>query len=174
MANLDTDEFLRYLQEIVDRAERLQVQGGMPKAAEERQLLELDAMLDHARKALAAFEGWRRRELEEQRATAWLEAMNVGHTALLEAINANAVATNELLRLSQERLAEIEETVIMKGRGAFSASEDVLEEGEYLYRVLATGAQGTEAGGKLLKDAPKVPIAPAVDVLGDAINKKGA
>ena len=70
----------------------------------------------------------------------WADAMNESHTSLLAAINANMKATNELLRTSQ----------------SLRASQEVLDEGEYLYQVLATGAQGTEAGGPLLRDAPRV------------------
>jgi hypothetical protein len=143
----------------------------MPNAGEERQLEELEAMLGQAQKALTAFEAWRQRDLEERRTTEWLEAMNAGHTTLLRAINNNAKATNELLRTSQARLAEIENSVILKGESGFRAKQDVLDEGEYLYQMLATGAQGTEAGGPLLKDAPQVVIEPGVQVLADAIEE---
>ena len=72
----------------------------------------------------------------------WVVAMNENNAMLLKAINANMEATNELLRTSQ----------------SLRATQDVLDEGEYLYQVLATGAQGTEAGGPLLRDAPRVLI----------------
>jgi hypothetical protein len=166
MATQDPDEFLRrYLQEIVDRAERLRVQKGMENLGEERQVDELEAMLDQAQKALAAIDA----RQEERRMAGWLEAMNAGHTTLLRAINNNTKATNALLRTSEARLAELESSVLLKSDGALRASQDVLDEAEYLYQVLATGARGTEARGPLLKDAPSAPIEPSVKVLVDEI-----
>jgi hypothetical protein len=171
MANDERDEFLRYLQDIVERLERLNVQKAMPKAGEERELEQLEVMLDSARKALARFEEWQRHDLEERRTTAWLDAMNASHATLLKAINNNMKTTNELLRTSHGRLLEIENSVILTGRSAFNAQQDVLDEGEYLYQVLAIGAQGTEAGGPLLKDAPPVVIDPGINVLAHAIEE---
>jgi hypothetical protein len=171
MATDEPDEFLRYLQDIVERLERLNVQKAMPNAGEVRELEELEVMLDSARKALARFEAWQRHDLEERRTTAWLDRMNASHATLLEAISNNMKATNKLLRASQARLLEIENSVILKGQSAFHAKQDVLEEGEYLYRVLATDAQGTEAGGPLLMEAPRVVIEPGINVLAHAIEE---
>lgn len=169
---IDEPEAVRQgMQDIVERLERMNVQKAMPNAGEEQEIQELEEMLDAARKSLAWFTDWQRRELGEQRTTEWLEAMNASHAALLKAINSNLKKTNELLFVSQARLFELENSVIQKGQSAFAADPDVIEEGEYLYGVLATGAQGTEARGELLKDAPRVVIEPGVSVLAHAIEE---
>jgi len=165
----DPDEFLQYLQDIVERLEHLRVQKGMPDAGEARELEELEEMLGQARKALKTFEEWQRREVEERRMVEWFDAMSASQSTLLKAINNNMKATNEVLRTSQARLLQIEDSVILKGQSAFAAGQDVLDEGEYLYQVLATGAQGTERGAGLLKDGPPVEIEPGIDVLADAL-----
>jgi hypothetical protein len=169
---IDEPEAVRQgMQDIVDRLERMNVQKAMPSAGEEQEIQELEEMLAAARKSLAWFMDWQRRELDEQRTTAWLEAMNASHAALLKAINSNLKKTNEVLFISQARLLELENSVIQKGQSAFIADPAVLEEGEYLYRVLALGAQGTEARGDFLMDAPRVVIEPGVSVLAHAIEE---
>jgi hypothetical protein len=171
MATHEADEFLQYLEGIVERLERVNLRKALPDMAEEAELEELKATLTLTRTALARLEEWKRHDLAERSTTAWLDRMTTSHATLLDAINANMHATNALLRTSQARLAEIEQAVILKGQSPFTASQDVLDEGAYLYRVLATGAQGTEAGGPLLKDAPRVVIEPGIEVLAHAVEE---
>jgi len=98
-----------------------------------RQLDEIVEQLEHWRVRARMSDS---AEKQEHR----LDAMNSSHAVLLEAINANMKATNELLRTA----AEIGEGTFVREHTAFEATQDVLDEGEYLYRVLATGPQGTE------------------------------
>lgn len=144
----DSDEIRQELQNIVDRLEEWRARKAMPDASEE-----LEEMLARAQKLVNTVADWHSHQLDERRTSAWLEAMNASHATLLKAINANMKVTNELLKLS----VAIEDDRRKRAGGAFRADQEVIDEGAYLYEVLAIGAQGTEAGGPLLRPWVVVP-----------------
>jgi hypothetical protein len=167
----DPDEFESELEAIVERLQHWQVQKAIPDTSKKRELQDLEEMVGRAQRLLDVLATRRREQLEERRLANWLDAMTVSHATLLEAINETLYETKELTRSSQDRLIEIEKTLILRGQSAFTASQDIIDEGEYLWRVLATGVQGTESPGQLLKDGTSEYIQPAVSVLADAIEK---
>lgn len=167
MSSSEYDEIAQGLEEAQAELERAALEEEVPN--KKRQ-----AERTQARKKLADAAG-RLKELERQRKTdselaGALNQWNKSTKQLLTAITANTRTTNDLLTISNARLAQVEQEIVTGSNNgtAFPADPKVLAEGEFLKAQLG-GIQSTEDPRPLFKDAATPALPGGLDVLSAAV-----
>jgi hypothetical protein len=146
----EPDDFLRSLEKVVARLERMSVEHKLDEWKGEQ---EVDLVLDETREILSEVHRWMRERGDEGR-----------FVTLLDAIGRSTAAAEARLAMSEVRLAHVEDMLADGDKTAFKADPKIIAEGEWLREQLA-GPSPSHADVAYLKDAPRTRFVSSIDVL---------
>jgi hypothetical protein len=165
VSSSEYDEIAQGMEEAQAELERAALEEEVPDKKRQAERAQTRKKLADALARLRELERSRRQDSELAGA---LAQMNKGTKQLLRAINANTKTTNDLLAISNARLAQLEQEIVSGNDTAFPADPKVLAEGEFLKAQLG-GIQSTEDPRPLFKDAVPPVIPGGLDVLSVAV-----
>lgn len=159
------DDLLRRLTEMLEALERLSLEQKIHTPQRDKQFDELVGGLAGVVKALGERE---RRRQDEARFDALLAAMERNTARFLDATGKSVANGQQRLAASEERLARLEEAMLLRAGPPFERREELEAEGEFIRR----GLEGPPTAGEsasLLKDAPRRRVPSGLQVLARAI-----
>jgi hypothetical protein len=169
VSSSEYDEIAKGMEEAQAELERAALEDEIPNKA--RQTERARAMKKLADSFARLRELERHRTVDSELAGA-LTQINKSTKQLLAAINANTKTTNDLLVISNARLAQLEQEIVSSDNGtAFPADPQLIAEGAFLKAQLG-GLQGTEDPRPLFKDATPAVVTPGLDVLSSSVCTK--
>jgi hypothetical protein len=171
VSSSEYDDIVRGMEEAQAELEREALEDEIPNKRRQAERTQALKKLAYSSARLRELE--RRRTVDSELAGA-LTQMNKGTKQLLAAINANTKTTNDLLAISNARLAQVEQEIVSSDDGtAFPADPELIAEGLFLKTQLG-GLQGTEDPRPLFKAATPPVITPGLDVLSSSVCTKCA
>ena len=169
MSSSEYDEIAQGMEEAQAELEREALEDEVPN--KRRQAERARALKKLADSSARLRELERRRTVDSEFAGALTE-MNKSTKQLLVAINANTKTTNDLLAISNARLAQVEQEILSSDNGTpFPADPELIAEGAFLKAQLS-GLQGTEDPRPLFKAATPAVVTPGLDVLASSVCTK--
>jgi hypothetical protein len=129
VSSSEYDEIARGMEAAQAELERAALEDEVPDKKRQAERAQTLKKLADALARLRELERSRRQDSELAGA---LTQMSKGTKQLLDAINANTKTTNDLLAMSNARLAQLEQDIVSGNDTAFPADPRVLEEGRFL------------------------------------------
>lgn len=170
MSSSEYDEIAKGMEEAQAELERAALEEEVPNKARQTERARALKKLGDSFARLRELE--RHRTVDSELAGA-LTQINKSTKQLLAAINANTKTTNDLLTISNARLAQLEQEIVSNDGTAFPADPQLIAEGAFLKAQLG-GLQGTEDPRPLFKDATPAVVTPGLDVLSSSVCTKCA